>query len=387
VEFAVEMKDPVTGECGVGLAAIVPVWVKVEHLPSICASIDATNTETKVHCIYRLACLCKEFKKILCEDTALHETLNILGASKFSQVMWMEKRANTFHLWRYVLGKRTVYATLEEGREHDIQRFLASDGTNPYCALVASISATDFENHVRGAGRDVSEILSEIDDIAAQRRAEHLAHADFLGRIPEISLRLLGLATQYLNNQNAVQNTLDLMQDYYVQHIAIPEAPSQDLRRRLNVLSGALAVKVNQKGGKGIKKKATELHESFVVNGWYLLVRVTQHAMKEEESVSLHATLEKDRIVYPVNMKDPIKVLIRNIGRNATENDDDCGRRLVIKNPNDSQDEFVTHDRTEVTFTIQPKDKLEINCDIDEVHPELFQKIKSAVLRIVLQPK
>ena len=83
---------------------------------------------------------------------------------------------------------------------------------------------------------------------------------------------------------------MDLMKDYYVQHIAsTAESTSDEMLERLNVLSRGLAVQVSKGGGKAM---LTKLHESSVVNSWYLLVRVTQEG--GGVSVSPHATLEND---------------------------------------------------------------------------------------------
>jgi len=403
VDFAAEMGDDVTGEGGVGQEPILPVWVSARHLPSICASIDATKTETKVHCIYRFACLCKDFKKILCEDAPLHEVLHILGARKFSQMRWFEKRTHALHLLRYIFGVRLVGGafTMHTQRwQDDIEGFLARQSDKTFCAFVAHarfyLSATEFEKFVLLAGRDVSEILAEVDEIAVQRRAGKLALADFLGRIPGVYVRLRGLATEYLRNHRTVQHTMDLMKDYYKQHIASTAEPtSDDMAERLNVLSGATGVlfKGGKGVGKGTQKRLTKLHESFVVNGWYLLVRVTQEG--GEASVSPHAT--SDRIVYSVDNDLPIKVLIRNIGRDATvtessEDDVDFGKQqLVITNPTNSSspEKILTIDDTVddpgVTLMFDSAGQQEIN--IDELQFCPIQKIQTAVLRIVLRPK
>jgi len=191
---------------------------------------------------------------------------------------------------------------------------------------------------------------------------------------------------------------MDLMKDYYVQHIAsTAESTSDEMLERLNVLSRGLAVQVSKGGGKAM---LTKLHESSVVNSWYLLVRVTQEG--GGASVSPHATSENDRIVYSVDRELPIKVLIRNIGRDATvterddEEDDvdgddvDFGKQqLVIKNPHDSSspEKFLTQNGAEATLTLVCAGKREINCDINEMQFCPIQEIQTAVLRIVLRPK
>jgi len=384
--------------------------VDVRHLPSICASIDKTKTETKVHCIYRLACLCKEFKEVLCADAPLHEALQTLGASKFSQVNWMVKWSNTFHLWRYVLGTRIVNGTSltnVEGWQHDIQGFLGSDGQVPYCKFIAnarsSLSTNDFESKVQDVrSRDVCEILAEVDEMAAQQFAGNLAPAAFLGSIPGISLRLRNLARQFLINHYTVVNTMDLMTDYYVQHIATDVSDlSQVQRDRLDIVSEIMAVTASMGAGAGIEKKKTELHQSFIVNGWYLCVIVTQHHGQGEEEPDLlpqyratelkaEDSLEVGRIVYLVKTNIPIiQVRICNLERKAIEHDVECDRQLVIKNSKDSNEESLTRERTEVTLTFRTEDMLKmlkINCDILEEYPWLPEEVKTAVLSIVLRP-
>jgi len=103
-----------------------------------------------------------------------------------------------------------------------------------------------------------------------------------------------------------------------------------------------------------------------------------------------------------VDRELPIKVLIRNIGRDATvterddEEDDvdgddvDFGKQqLVIKNPNDSSspEKFLTQNGAEATLTLVCAGKREINCDINEMQFCPIQEIQTAVLRIVLRPK
>jgi len=386
---------------------MLPVWVEVGHLPSICASIGKIKTETKVHCIYRLACICKAFKEVLCADAPLHEALQTLGASKFSQVNWSHKWSSTFHLWRYILGSRTVnFAALTpvQGWQHDIQEFLRSDGQVPYCKFIAKarslLSADDFESKVQDVrSRDVCEILAEVDEMAAQQFAGNLAPAAFLGSIPGLSLRLRNLGRQYLRNKRAVLNTMDLMLDYYVQHIATDLSDLNQVQRdRFDFVSGMMAVSASRGAGAGNQEKKTELHQSFIVNGWYLRVLVTQHHVEGEEQpgmvpskrateVCADDASEMDRIVFLVNKNFPIiKVHICNLERKAIEDDVEYDRQLVIKNTDDSDEEWLTGERTEVTLTFRPEDTQEIICDVEELYPWLPEETTTAVLRIVLRP-
>ena len=211
MDFAAEIGDDVTGENGIGREVVQPGWVSARHLPSICASIDATKTKTKVHCIYRLACLCKDFKKILYEDTSLHEVLQILGASKFSQMKWFEKRTHTLHLLRYVLGPRIVERislSPEQGWQHDMRGFLALEGDNKHCASVAyalfnHLSATPFEKFVQRAGRDVSVILTvRLTTSSCTVMGRKFGACRFFGEdprgIPEIAGHCYAISTQSL---------------------------------------------------------------------------------------------------------------------------------------------------------------------------------------------
>jgi len=218
-------------------------------------------------------------------------------------------------------------------------------------------------------------------------------------QIQVLSGRFFGLVTQYRNYQNAVVNSVDLMRDYYVQYFATKFNPTE--LQRLDFLSADLAV-TSHKGvkmvGGEIEKKKTELHQSFIVNGWYLRVIVTQHYVEGEEEPNLlpkHRaqevkavdTLEMDQIVYPVDKKIPIiKVRICNLERKAIEDDVECDRQLVIKNSKDSTQESLTRERTEVTLKFRTKGMPEITCNIDELYPWLSEEARTAVLRIVLQP-
>lgn len=395
-------------EVEVTAEAILPVWVDPRHLPSICASIDKTNTQTKVYCMYRLACLCKTFLKTLCSDAPLHEALHVLGARTSSQVEieatsragWMERKSNTSLLWRYVFGPRCQDVTVPQGWENDFEVFRASSGEVQHCAFVADrrfqISATTYISMVESAGPKVATILEDVDTTARQRRDGHLQNPPFFQRMQQASQGLLSIYhTQYRIGPYDVRNTVDLMKDYYMQHIKKRnDWFSPDDKQRLSTLSAIEGVLVDRGAGGDIQEKRTRLCESFVVNGWYLHVRVTQYHPEGEEVTEVlpDDTSEKDRIVYIVNMEIPIiKVHICNLERQAIE---DCDRQLLITNTDYSDEELITRERTGVTLMFSPEDKLEINCDISELYSRLPEEtgtavktaLKNAVLRIVLRP-
>ena len=382
---------------------ILPAWVHERHLPSICASIGGKVAKKKVHCMYRLACLCKAFKELLCTGApSLHTSLHNLGACTVSQrevrATLMERRSIAFHLWRYILGPRQK-ATSVQGWEKDITYFLASNGQVPYCEYVAFLRFPKaiLQTMVQGASSlDVSNILAEVNLIAAQRYAQNMQHATFMEQIQELSGRFLGLVTQYRKGQNAVVNSVDIMRDFYVQYFATNL--TEDEVKRMDVLSVNLGVTAHKGAKEAGGEKKTELHQSFIVNGWYLRVIVTQHHVEGEEEPGLVPSKraievcaddasEMDRIVYLVNKKIPIiKVHICNLERKTIEDDVECDRQLVIKNTVHSDEESLTRERTEVTLTFRPEDTQEIICNIDELYPWLPEETKTAVLRVVLRP-
>ena len=403
IHVAIETEVAIFGDGQV----ILPEWVQERHLPSICASIGGKVAIRKVRCMYRLACLCKAFKELLCTGASgLHTSLRTLGACTVSQVVvratLVHRRSIVAHLYRYIFGPRGSL-TPAEGWKKDIADFLASDGQVPYCEFFTlRYSELNFQTMVQGASSlDLWIIVIEVNSIAAQRYAQNMQDTTFTEEMETLSGRFFVLSTLYQNCQNAVVNTVQIMNDHYIQYFAT-KLTTDELQRMdaLSVQMGVTSHKGAKEGeGEGGISEKTELHQSFLVNGWYLRVIVTQHHSEREEDPTLlqryratevHAndTLEMDRIVYPVNTSIPvIKVRICNLERKAIEDDVECdSRQLVIKNTKNSNKESLTRERSEVTLKFKTNDMLDINYDILELYPWLPEEAKTAVLRIALRP-
>jgi len=397
--------------------------LRTNHLPAVCVSIGKTATAQKIHCMYRLICVSRDFKDQLCgefdpsirdvvvngpiqnptstngSNAPLREVLQTL-----SKMAWAEKEAKVTALWRMsLIWTRTPYNTDQKCME----RFVNFNGEEPFCQFFAlrsfQMSLVDYQELVRGAGRDASEILTRIDFIAHQW-AKQIDDVTFLQNIRLNSVQLESLCLQYRHFREDCENITDLMHDFHL--LNNPSVFWQDKvsLARLSYLCEQVGVAVH----KGSKKQVhnVQQHQLFTAaNGWYLRVQVTQHETWEEEAkAEVLPRYEKDKIVYVVDGEIPIiKMTIRNIKRTkqscrkkslgiAMEDDVECNRQLVMRHTisadeneyaetvlNGNCPETDTKITKEVVLFFRTTSEQEMTCNIDDKETE------NAVLRIVLR--
>mmetsp|Transcript_71691 Transcript_71691/g.116227 ORF Transcript_71691/g.116227 Transcript_71691/m.116227 type:complete len:702 (-) Transcript_71691:476-2581(-) len=330
---------------GAGSVGDVNFSLRTYHLPAICVSIGKSATAQKIHCMYRLVCVSKDFKDHLRgefdqsvrdvvvngpiqhpistrgSNAPLREVLQIL-----SNMAWMGKAENVYVLWKIAHKSWTRTSALNTD-EMCMVRFALWTNSRPFLECSArrdrDMSRATYQELVRGAGRDAFEFLLRIDDIAHQRREEQINDAVFLKSLRENIQNLRNLCRQYIYFSKECKNITDLMLDSHL--LNNPAVLRQDIasQARLCYLSEQMGVAVHKGAGGGAKEQAyiVQHHQLFTANCWYLRVRVTQHEKWEEEAqTEVLPQYERDdheRIVYVVDKDFPIiKMTIRNIKRN-----------------------------------------------------------------------